>query len=87
MITRLQSRKIVLFIENKSISICGWACFNFDREIEDLMEAERKHSLSGLFTKTRDSPPSVQFGLVKLAEEAVDRMREHLKAVLGFDPS
>jgi hypothetical protein len=47
------------------------------------MEAGGNNSLSGLFTKTRHSPLSAQSGLVKLAEEeALDRMRSHLKAVL-----
>jgi hypothetical protein len=46
------------------------------------MEAGGTNLLSGFFTKTKDSPLSAQSGLVKLAEEAMDRMRSHLKAVL-----
>jgi hypothetical protein len=43
--------------------------------MDDLMEAAPTNLFSGLFTKNMDSPPSAQFGLVKLAEEAVDRTR------------
>jgi hypothetical protein len=39
------------------------------------MEAGGINLLSGFFTKIRDSPLSVQFGLVKPAEEAMDPMR------------
>jgi hypothetical protein len=39
------------------------------------MEAEGTNLLSSLSTKTRNSPLSAQFGLVKLADEAKDQMR------------
>jgi hypothetical protein len=55
-ITRLQSRKVGLFIENISISTSGWVCFDSGREIEDLMEAGGTNLLSRLIEQQTQTP-------------------------------